>query len=135
MTEPQPTMMTVDELARRWAVSPHVGMLDELASMDLSDTSAAPWMVVYFIRVNAFVKIGYARNPLERLRHVQAASPYPVELMGALPGGTELEERLHRFFDHCRERGEWFRLEPHLRAFVVRRARGDLFRSIAKAAE
>lgn len=64
---------------------------------------------VYFLRCGDFVKIGYSENPKRRLLHLQTATPYDFELIGAHKGSREQEQYLHKTFAHLRHRHEWFR--------------------------
>lgn len=75
-------------------------------------TRAASDQVVYFIRATESnrVKIGVATNPLQRLADLQVGSPEILELIGTVPGGRKLEERLHRALESDRVHGEWFEL-------------------------
>lgn len=78
----------------------------------------ASW--VYFIRrgTNGGVKIGYAENPHSRMRGMQTANEDELFLLGAIKGGREVEQELHRRFATGRKRGEWFHATPELLAFI-----------------
>lgn len=54
------------------------------------------------------IKIGLASNVSRRLREVQVGCPYPIDLMGTLPGGRAGEALLHRLFSDFKIHGEWF---------------------------
>lgn len=60
------------------------------------------------------VKIGWARNPTQRLSDMQTGSPVPLALlwMRYHPRAWELESALHRHFGERRLHGEWFDLGP-----------------------
>lgn len=73
----------------------------------------APWGILYIVRCKDLFKIGQTKGPMEeRLRMLQAGNPYKLQLICTIPVvdpvGTERE--IHKMFDHCRVRGEWFRL-------------------------
>ena len=72
--------------------------------------------MVYFIRVpDGPVKVGYTnRNVKERLKELQAASPYPLELIGTIAGGQQSEQCVHRMFSGWRSQGgrEWYDADP-----------------------
>lgn len=73
---------------------------------------------VYFIQVGEAgpVKIGTTRDPKKRLQILQCANPDVLELRLAVP---EADEAIfHRRFSHLRIRGEWFRFDGSLRAFL-----------------
>ena len=70
--------------------------------------------VVYFVRAGEAVKIGRTKNLARRLRALATGSAAPLELLAAVPGGRELEARLHRQWRHLHLRGEWFRADEAL---------------------
>lgn len=74
-------------------------------------TAASPETWIYYIRVGVDgpIKIGLARDPMRRMRHLQSANPYPLHLLAVEPGTAEDEEQIHRAFMDARLRGEWFR--------------------------
>jgi hypothetical protein len=65
------------------------------------------------------VKIGKAFDVAKRLASLQTGQSARLELLAELPGGHRLEAELHKRFAHLRVRGEWFRAEPELLAYVV----------------
>lgn len=71
---------------------------------------AMPNEVVYVIgaRGGTVVKIGTTTQPERRLRSIQGMSPLPLEMIWSVPGGYELESRLHAAFADHRVHGEWF---------------------------
>lgn len=86
------------------------------------EDAALPGCFVYFIRERrpaGMVKIGSARSPTNRLRGLSTGSPVPLELMAVMPGFPADEAEIHRRFKANRERGEWFRLDAGLHAFII----------------
>ncbi len=82
-----------------------------------------PWPVasgVYFALVHDRVKIGCGRNVRVRLRDLQTASPYELDLVAVLKTSDLLHEeaKLHRCFARHRVHGEWFELRDDLLEFV-----------------
>lgn len=79
---------------------------------------------VYFISsaqepdVGDVVKIGIASNLDARLKAIQTHQPETMYVVGTLPGGVELEREIHKQFQHCRMRGEWFKVTEDLLAFM-----------------
>lgn len=74
---------------------------------------------VYFARCSASkrIKIGWTRKtPEERLRDIQA--PAPIELLLAIHGTRETEQRMHEHFAADRLHNEWFRASKHLMDFI-----------------
>lgn len=75
---------------------------------------------VYFFAVGDIVKIGRSRNVLGRFTQIRQGSSLRPEgydmkqavILGAIPGGAEVEHQLHRMLNTYREVGEWFRLTP-----------------------
>jgi hypothetical protein len=76
-------------------------------------------MAVYFIRGGDLVKIGKANHPEMRLRELQTGSPFALELLLTLEGGTQEERALHKRFIAYRVRNEWFRYEDEIRDFIA----------------
>lgn len=66
-----------------------------------------------------FIKIGYTDTP--RLRHqaLDKGSAFRVHVLQLLRGTRELERSFHARFAEDRQNGEWFRLSPTLRAFLL----------------
>lgn len=54
------------------------------------------------------VKIGVAQNPHQRVRDLQCGNPVRIKLRAFVPGGPDLERRLHLTFDMVGLCGEWF---------------------------
>ncbi len=80
-----------------------------------------PWTKnkVYFIRAdNGLIKIGKSNNPKERLKALQAGSPLKLRIVKTIPGGMNLEQKLHKYFDHLRQYGEWFKPNKELKEFI-----------------
>lgn len=71
---------------------------------------------VYFLHdaTAKLVKIGFTRNVVRRTGTVRSASGRDAVLLGTIIGTFADENRIHRQFDHLRERGEWFRETPAL---------------------
>lgn len=69
-------------------------------------------MSVYFARRGRLIKIGHSRNVPDRMMHLGA------KLIGAVPGDRKMEIELHKRFAHLRVRGEWFRPNEELLAFI-----------------
>jgi len=74
--------------------------------------------VIYFVRCQEFVKIGYASDWRARVRSLAVSNPYRLSLLCLLKGGTDHEAELHSHFSEFRERGEWFRLSAEIMEFV-----------------
>ena len=83
---------------------------------------------VYFMKPIGMagpVKIGRARDPSKRLKTLGMWSPFPLEIIGQIPGWTEEETYLHRkFADHHSHR-EWFRASNLLLRTIERILAGE----------
>jgi len=75
---------------------------------------------VYFIACdNRFVKIGFARNVVERLAELQTGCPFKLRIIGELPGvAPSMESVFHEVLSQLRFRGEWFELTDRLRLMI-----------------
>jgi hypothetical protein len=75
---------------------------------------------VYVIRCNEYVKIGKAADTTRRIAALQASNPYPLEVIAIITDGNghALERELHSRFAGCRHRGEWFRVEGEIEAWI-----------------
>jgi hypothetical protein len=78
---------------------------------------------VYFMRCGPYVKIGQSQNIRARCRELQTTAPEDAKLEAFLPiksryEARKLERELHRRFWALRNRGEWFRWEDPLVAYV-----------------
>jgi hypothetical protein len=77
---------------------------------------------VYFVQAKddhrGPVKIGYTRNPEQRLQSLQHASAEPLQLLAYFEGDMKNEQELHERFAEHRIRGEWFRWNADLDACI-----------------
>ena len=88
---------------------------------------------VYFIRDGSFVKIGAALDARQRLTDLQVGNPRLLTLLFVLDGGFREERRLQEAFRSYHERGEWYRLEGDVKAFVDAECNARDGRSHAKS--
>lgn len=66
---------------------------------------------VYVAECQGIYKIGYtARDPRARVADFHTGNPFPVKLIGAIPGTQQLERDLHRKYQHRHVKLEWFAL-------------------------
>ncbi|MEV7925969.1 GIY-YIG nuclease family protein [Kitasatospora sp. NPDC088779] len=56
------------------------------------------------------IKIGVAKNPMQRLRELQTGSPGKLDVLWLVEGTRALEKALHGRLSAYRARGEWFDL-------------------------
>ena len=80
---------------------------------------------VYFISgpAGSKIKIGWAYSPEKRLRTIQNMSPFPLRILGTIPGGQTKEAELHQQFRHLRSYGEWFEPDQELLDFIAKEAK------------
>ena len=72
---------------------------------------------IYFIRPKGHlgpIKIGLSTKPDRRAESLSAWSPWPLEIMGTVPGSWDDEQFLHSCFHAHRTHGEWFQDSPDL---------------------
>jgi hypothetical protein len=67
--------------------------------------------LVYFVRVCGVgpVKIGVAGDPAARVASMRTAHAGELVLLGSVPGGINLERKIHDVLAPWRVRGEWFK--------------------------
>lgn len=73
---------------------------------------------IYVIGFANYIKIGWSTNIRGRLETLQLGVPEALKLYGIITGERRTEPRLHRRFADHRLRGEWFRYEGELRAWI-----------------
>jgi hypothetical protein len=76
---------------------------------------------VYFIKpvgLDGPIKIGFSNNPEMRLETLTGWSPWPLEIIGRVPGDGTDETFLHECFNAQHSHREWFRSSPSLRLII-----------------
>ena len=74
---------------------------------------------VYFIQgeITQRIKIGISYNPKRRTKDIEASEL--LKLLAVIKeGGIETEKKLHERFKHLRLRGEWFKSDKEIFAFI-----------------
>jgi len=72
--------------------------------------------IVYYIRINGQIKIGYTKDLTQRSRHYPPGS----ELLAFEPGTREIERERHMKFSRFLTRGrEWFIEAPEIQAHIA----------------
>lgn len=82
---------------------------------------------VYFIRpigMHGPVKIGVSGNIPHRIRRLNAASPFPLELAVAIPGDENLEVKIHNCLVPHHSHAEWFLPTPEVVNLIDQLKRG-----------
>jgi hypothetical protein len=83
-----------------------------------SVTKALPKGYTYFVRHQDMIKIGSSMQPEGRIRALQTGFPLDLEVLAVVSMEVADEYQTHQRFAHLRVRGEWFRSEPDLLAFI-----------------
>jgi hypothetical protein len=73
---------------------------------------------IYFVRMGAFVKIGFTTDVAARMKAIQTSSPEKIVLLRIERGAVENERTFHRRFHRYRANGEWFTLQGGLATFL-----------------
>jgi len=115
---------TSTKAMRAWRQDTKAGLSRhaERAALDAKrlPRSLTGWCYVYFAQSGDAVKIGRAVDPSERLRAIQTGQSGEVAIVACVAAHVALEAAIHKRFAHLRTRakGEWFRLDPDLVAFI-----------------
>lgn len=64
---------------------------------------------IYFLECDGRIKIGFSRNPRDRVRGLATGAPAKLNFLGEVAGPISLETSLHRHLRNHRVSGEWFR--------------------------
>ncbi len=75
---------------------------------------------VYFMRIDGkgHVKIGFSKEPTNRLKGFTTSTPGTPKIVGFMPGTVETEGKLHKKFAALHVKGEWFKCTGALKALV-----------------
>lgn len=97
-------------------------------------------MSIYVLRSDNLVKIGFSEKIRSRVQAIISAVPVPVEFVGYMPGGRDLEKHLHETFSDTRFSGEWFVETAAMKAvfetiLIARLPRSERPEQIKRAAE
>jgi hypothetical protein len=73
---------------------------------------------VYFVAVRDFIKIGWSENWRSRLANMQTSNPDPIKVLLILARPKSFESEMHELFAAHATRGEWFKDNPDIRAYI-----------------
>lgn len=76
---------------------------------------------VYFIKCGEYIKIGWSVNWHSRIKNMEVGNPYPIEVLLVLGRPQIFEKTMHAKFHSLRHRGEWFKDDPRIRAYIEER--------------
>lgn len=74
--------------------------------------------VVYFIKCENFIKIGYATDANKRLLSMRTGNPFKMELLKTVAGDSGVEKKYHWQFNEYHHQFEWFRYEGRLKEWL-----------------
>ena len=74
--------------------------------------------MIYFIKANEKVKIGYADDPSKRIPSIQTSNPYELEVLLIIEGNYDKESELHKRFLKYKTSGEWFGFVEPIKTFI-----------------
>lgn len=93
----------------------------------MAATREPDYVYFYELEGHDLIKIGHSRRPKIRTSQFRSGTgctfpegidPKTGRLLGYIPGGGDLESRLHLRFRGSRVVGEWFTATPKLRTFI-----------------
>jgi len=73
---------------------------------------------VYAISDGTSIKIGVAKNPLQRIKTLSTGNAKKLILLGFFSGGFKLEKEIHNSYQKVRENGEWIIPTPELITYL-----------------
>jgi len=73
---------------------------------------------IYFIRCLDSVKIGYSKNPHQRLSALQTANPNPLELLYSFPSFQHTESLIHEELNEHHVKLEWFKYNDEVKQYI-----------------
>jgi hypothetical protein len=99
----------------------------------LRDDHRSP--VVYFIQAEngGHVKIGRTDDLAKRLQGLSTGRPDALVVLGAIPGASEDERRIHEALAAYRDRGEWFLPHPAVMAAAKAAVTGAVADDVLRA--
>lgn len=84
---------------------------------------STPTDLVYAIYSVGHIKFGVSSNVTRRSYSFSTASPAPIVLLATVKGSNDLELGIQRRLEAARAVGEWFRITPEVRSFVLQMQR------------
>ena len=73
---------------------------------------------IYFIRCLDTVKIGYSKNPHQRLSALQTANPHQLELLYSFPSLQYTESQIHQELNEHHIKLEWIKYNDEVKEFI-----------------
>ena len=91
-------------------------MTEEELNRRVEKGHSAGW--VYLVQADGdrdHIKIGWAKDPSRRVRHLQTGQAARLNLLAEIPGTRSLEADIHRRLYRMRVSGEWFLRLPSMK--------------------
>ena len=75
---------------------------------------------IYFIKAHTVnkLKVGTSINPEKRLKGLQTANPYKLELIAYYPGGKIVENKIFKDLEKYHVRGEWYQYCAETKEYI-----------------
>lgn len=74
---------------------------------------------IYFAESGDLIKVGFSKDPLERLKALYSPNGEEIRLIGVMPNKTRyVEASFHHILAADRVQGEWFRRSKELMSFI-----------------
>ncbi len=64
--------------------------------------------MVYFVKCEDYVKVGYTSNMKNRYKAYVTENPFPTKVLHVIKGGLLIEKMIHNKLAAWLHRGEWF---------------------------
>ena len=74
--------------------------------------------MIYFIKQEGYIKIGYTTLFKKRLTQLQTSSPVKLEVLALIKGEKTDEKKYHDTFKHINSNGEWFYYNDEIISFI-----------------
>lgn len=81
--------------------------------------------MIYFLKANNRIKIGYANDPSQRIPSIQTSSPFDLEVLLIIDGNYDTERELHQKFETFRKSGEWYEYSEPIKSFISKNSSED----------
>jgi len=74
--------------------------------------------MIYFVKSDDKVKIGYTDSPQKRIQSIQTSSPHELDVLLLIEGSYDKEKELHKKFKIHACKGEWFSMCDDIINFI-----------------
>ena len=74
--------------------------------------------MIYFVKCNEYLKIGFTDNFSSRLKHARTFNPYNLEVVKVIEGTVKEERLLHEQFKKYHHQLEWFLFSDEIKQYI-----------------